>query len=225
MLGNFPPRFRRIQVPRPAVAGTSEVFRAFRPLFSFHAEGVFIPVSFRHTRDSEPNSPFCRGGFVTQRLLFASVLAALWLVLSGHFSPFLITTLILSVFAVMALIIHLGLLGQAPRPLAALGPLLRYWAWLALEMAKANGAVIRAVLQPSRISPTMIWVRADQESELGRALFANSITLTPGTITVLVEYHHILVHALERDGATDLAGGRMGRRCARIDALLMGRTP
>lgn len=161
---------------------------------------------------------------MTQRLLLAAVLALLWLVLSGHLSPFLITTLILSVLGVMALVSHLGLLGQAPRPLAALLPLLRYWAWLALEILKANGAVIRAVLQPGRISPTMVWLEAEQQSELGRALYANSITLTPGTITVLVERDHLLVHALESQGARALAEGGMARRCTEIDRILTGRT-
>ena len=76
----------------------------------------------------------------------------------------------------------------------------------------------KVVLHPSLpISPTMTVVRAGQRSSVGIATYANSITLTPGTISVAVRGHDITVHALVRDGADDLEGGRMDRRVTRFE--------
>ena len=82
---------------------------------------------------------------------------------------------------------------------------------------KANVDVARRILTPGRsISPTMLRVRATQRTDLGRVVFANSITLTPGTVSVDVGEDEILVHALSRDGAEELAGGEMDRRVTRM---------
>jgi multicomponent Na+:H+ antiporter subunit E len=60
-------------------------------------------------------------------------------------------------------------------------------------------------------------VPAVQRTDLGRVVYANSITLTPGTVSIIVEEDTILVHALTPEGAADLAGGEMGRRVARME--------
>ena len=62
----------------------------------------------------------------------------------------------------------------------------------------------------------MLRVRSTQPTDLGRVIFANSITLTPGTVSVDVGEGEILVHALSRDGADDLAAGEMDRRVTRM---------
>ena len=67
-----------------------------------------------------------------------------------------------------------------------------------------------------KISPTMIRVRASQQTDLGQVIYANSITLTPGTISVDVANNEILVHALSENGARDLLGGKMDRRVSKM---------
>ena len=70
--------------------------------------------------------------------------------------------------------------------------------------------VVRAVWQIKPvISPTLAWVPATQDDELGLTMFANSITLTPGTVSVLVEEQRMLVHALAADGIKELQQGKM----------------
>ncbi len=92
-----------------------------------------------------------------------------------------------------------------------------YWGWLCVEIIKANIDVIKQVLSPQMsISPTMVRVRASQRSDLGQVIYANSITLTPGTISVDVANDEILVHALSESGAKDLIGGEMDRRVTRM---------
>jgi multicomponent Na+:H+ antiporter subunit E len=78
--------------------------------------------------------------------------------------------------------------------------------------------VTRIVLTPGLpISPALTVVKASQRSSVGIAAFANSITLTPGTITVAVNGNDLIVHSLVREGAVDLAGGEMDRRVRALE--------
>lgn len=74
---------------------------------------------------------------------------------------------------------------------------LAYFAWLFVEIIKANIAVVRAVLSPDlAVSPTLTRIPTPQKTDIGKVMFANSITLTPGTVSVDIQDDHILVHAL-----------------------------
>ena len=96
--------------------------------------------------------------------------------------------------------------------------LLGYVPWLGWEIAKANADVVRRILHPSLpISPTLIRVSASQCSEIGQVVYANSITLTPGTVSVDVEDSSITVHALSRDAADGVETGEMDRRVTHLE--------
>jgi len=69
------------------------------------------------------------------------------------------------------------------------------------------------------ISPTLINVKANQKTVVGIVTYANSITLTPGTISVEIENNDITVHALTQDGALDLTGGEMDRMVTKFEGL------
>jgi len=74
---------------------------------------------------------------------------------------------------------------------------LGYFAWLFVEIIKANIAVVRAVMSPDMaVSPTLVRIPTPQKTNIGKVMFANSITLTPGTVSVDIQDDHILVHAL-----------------------------
>ena len=74
---------------------------------------------------------------------------------------------------------------------------LSYFLWLFKEIVKANMAVIRAVLSPDMVvSPTLTRIPTPQKTDIGKVMYANSITLTPGTVSVDIQDDHILVHAL-----------------------------
>lgn len=158
---------------------------------------------------------------MAQRILLGSAFYLLWAGLSGHFSPFLLATSILSVVGVIALLSRLGLISRDFQPFALLAGIVGYWGWLLVEILKSNIDVIKAILG-GRISPAMAWLPASQKSEVCRALYANSITLTPGTVTVVAEGDQFLVHALRREGLDSLAEGEMARRCAALDARFRG---
>ena len=95
---------------------------------------------------------------------------------------------------------------------------LTYFPWLLWEIAKSGWAVTKLIVHPRLpISPTMTKVIASQKTPVGIATYANSITLTPGTITIGVKGNVLTVHALVRDGATDLEGGGMDARVSQFE--------
>jgi multicomponent Na+:H+ antiporter subunit E len=75
-------------------------------------------------------------------------------------------------------------------------------------------------LSPSLpISPTIIHVRASQKSDLGKVIYGNSITLTPGTVAIDIDGDKIEVHALTREAAQALRDGDMDRRVTRLEGV------
>ena len=77
----------------------------------------------------------------------------------------------------------------------------------------------RRILDPRLpIDPRVVRVRALQQRHAARVLFANSITLTPGTVSIDVEGDDIVVHALTREAGDEVLAGEMNRRVARAEA-------
>jgi multicomponent Na+:H+ antiporter subunit E len=90
---------------------------------------------------------------------------------------------------------------------------LSYWGWLLKEIVKSAWDVSRIIIHPRLpISPTMVSFRPTQHSSVGLVIHANSITLTPGTITFEAEPHRFVVHALTRGGAEGVLSGDMDAR-------------
>jgi len=147
------------------------------------------------------------------------VLYVFWLLLSGFFTPWLMGAGLVCAVLVVAFTRRMQLLDREGHPLHLVPrAMLRYWPWLLVEICKSAWDVARIVLHPRLpISPTMTRVRATQRSDLGRAAFANSITLTPGTIAIEAEGDGILVHALTRAGARALEAGDMDRRVSAFE--------
>jgi multicomponent Na+:H+ antiporter subunit E len=148
----------------------------------------------------------------------AGFLFAFWLALSGHFTP-----LLLAVGGMGALLCALAawrirLLDAEGHPVELLPPALTYFPWLAREIVSSAVSVAAIILHPRLpISPTLTAVRASQRTAAGMATYANSITLTPGTITMAVDDDRLTVHALLKPAALDLESGRMDRRVARFE--------
>ena len=150
-------------------------------------------------------------------LSIGALLFGIWLLLSGIYTPFLVSLGILSCAAVVWVTIRMDIVDHEGHPLHLTWRALGYWGWLVIEIIKANVDVVKFVLSPTlKISPTMIRVRASQETDLGKVIYANSITLTPGTISVDVANNEILVHALSEAGAQELLGGEMDRKVSKM---------
>ena len=147
------------------------------------------------------------------------ILFAFWLLLSGHYTAFLMTAGALCALGVVLFARRMDVVDHEGHPVhLASRALLVYWPWLLKEIAVSAMQVSAIILHPRLpISPTMVRVRSTQKTDVGRTTFANSITLTPGTISVEVSEDEILVHTLTRDGADSLADGEMDRRVTRFE--------
>ena len=129
------------------------------------------------------------------------LLFCFWLLLNGNVT-LEIVLLGLAVTALMALLEY-TLFGYTPK---TEGMLLRkapvfcaYIPVLLWEILKAGWAVSKVVLfRRYKVTPTLVTFRTDLKTEFGRFLLANSITLTPGTITVQVKGDRLTVHCLDK---------------------------
>ncbi|MGF1650392.1 MAG: Na+/H+ antiporter subunit E [Hyphomicrobiaceae bacterium] len=151
-------------------------------------------------------------------LLLAILLIAFWLGLSGQFDVLLLAFGALSIGFALFLSNRMKTADTEGLPLHYFPGVLVYWGWLLIEMLKSCWKVSLLVIDPRQpVSPTLTVIKTRQKTEVGRATFGNSITLTPGTITVKTEGDKLLVHALTRDNADDVESGDMDRRVARVE--------
>jgi multicomponent Na+:H+ antiporter subunit E len=147
------------------------------------------------------------------------ILFAVWLLLSGHWDSALLVgfglgscTLTVYIASRMDVADHEGV------PIYWIGRFLLYLPWLLKEILVANINVAKVILSPKLpISPIMVVFRSTQKSDLGRVLYANSITLTPGTITTGVEGDQFEIHALTRKDVDGREEDEMGRRVSIVE--------
>ena len=144
------------------------------------------------------------------------LLAFVWLLWSGHYTldkPLIALFGLLSCLAVVVISRRMAAASRY-RPRRTLGfRTLLYLPWLFWQIVKANIQVARIILDPRLpISPRVIRVKSSQRGERAQVLFANSITMTPGTISLDVSLDTITVHALTEEIARDLESGEMDRK-------------
>ena len=148
----------------------------------------------------------------------AIILFLFWLALSGHYTPFLLGIGVIVCAGTVLLAARLNANDAEGHPLELLPAGLLYWPWLIAEIIKSAWNVTRIIIDPKLpISPTMTRVRASQRTAVGIATYANSITLTPGTITTNVSGHNLTVHALQAEGADDLEAGEMNSKVSNFE--------
>lgn len=146
----------------------------------------------------------------------AVALVLFWLLLSGHYTALLLT---LGGLAVVLVVWFLRRMDRLDGETVGLRPSLRlveYGAWLSWAVIKSNIDVARRIWSPSLpVRPT--WERLDLQvrTPLQQTVYANSITLTPGTLTADVGERQFLVHALTEDSLAELRSGEMERRILR----------
>ncbi len=152
-------------------------------------------------------------------IILGFALAALWLLLSGYFDePLLLGFGAASVILCVWLAHRAGMLDPEGAPGGVFLGIFGYLLWLVIEIGKANLAVARQALAVEpKLSPKMIRVPAKQTTGVGRVIFANSITLTPGTVSVDLGDDSVLVHALTQDLADEAALADMGDRVVKIE--------
>lgn len=147
---------------------------------------------------------------------FLGLLVALvgfWLGMSGHFSPLLLSLGGVSILVCLILSYRLDIIDREGAPYVRIIGFALYFPWLMKEIAKANWTVIKACLQADLdVVPALVKVKTTCRSDLAKVTFANSITLTPGTVTIEIEGDKMLVHALYEQAAQPESFIDMDRR-------------
>lgn len=169
-------------------------------------------------RENESHKNDREAGMIKSMTLSA-ILLAFWLVLSGHYTPFLLTMGVLSSACTVYVVRRMDLVDEEVVPLQLRPGLVGYWIWLAGEILKSSWAVSRLILsRRPRLAQQFIFVPTSQKTEMGRVIFANSITLTPGTVTAVTRQNGFIVHALTDAAADAGALSDMDRRVAAVEA-------
>lgn len=143
------------------------------------------------------------------------VLIAAWVLWSGIYTPLLLGLGVLSCVLSLYLAHRIGFFSRDVFSLHLAPRLPRYWGWLLIEIAKSSLDVARIILRRQLpISPTVVEFEAAPRGPVGQAILGNSITLTPGTVTLDVHDGRLRVHCLTRAGAEALRSGEFNRRAA-----------
>jgi len=154
---------------------------------------------------------------LTQNLPLLIALAAFWLLLSGHYTSLLLLLGAASVVLVAWFLRRMDRADQEPVQLRLSLGLFLYLGWLLWSVIKANIDLARRIWDPKMpIRP--VWGRLETrvQTPVETTLYANSITLTPGTLTTDVSEDHFLIHAISQEGLDELREGEMERRILKL---------
>ncbi len=157
-----------------------------------------------------------------RKILTVLALFALWLLMSGIYKPLVVWLGVGSSLIAVMVVRRMDDAADADslEVNLKLFATVRYWAWLMVEIAKSNWAVSKIILSPvMRLNQHHFIVPCTQKTNLGQTIFANSITLTPGTISVDVEGSGFLVHALSYEDETLPGLADMDARVTNIESV------
>ena len=146
-------------------------------------------------------------------------LVVLWLLMSGLYKTLILVFGLSSVLLVMFVMKRMSEKdGYEVEINLKISDTLKYLFWLLVEVAKCNVAVVKLLLaRKVKISQEFVEISVSTNSDLSQVIFANSITLTPGTVTVETENNSLLVHVLNLDNNTESELGNMGHRVSNLE--------
>lgn len=150
-----------------------------------------------------------------------TALAVLWMLLSGMFDPLLIGLGVASVILTVWIAHRMDVVDHEGHPVHMSPRALFYFPWLGWEIVKSNWDVAKIILSPKmNIQPHIFKTRASQLSDVGRTTYANSITLTPGTVTITMEDDGVFeIHALTDSAREGVETLDMDRRCTAMEGM------
>lgn len=140
-------------------------------------------------------------------------LAVLWWVLSGYTKILLISLGVVSVLFAAFVARRMNVVDDESHPFHLSMKLVRYWGYLLWQIVVSNLKMVQIILSPNPdINPRIVTVKITQHSALGKVVLGNSVTLTPGTVTLEIEGDTMVVHALNEATALDIERGSFDQR-------------
>ena len=154
---------------------------------------------------------------MTRTLLLFLILMGLWLLMSGHYTPLIICFGVASSGFAAWMSHRLGGNDKEGLPLHLFLRLPSYLLWLFKEIIKANIATGKMILRKNDATE-LFFIATTQKSAAGIATHANSITLTPGTVTVDIGDEGFIVHALGPEFGDDIRSGEMDKKVTALES-------
>ena len=153
---------------------------------------------------------------IIKALLLFVFYFVIWLLLSGHYDPLLLTLGVLSCITCLYVTWKANFIDEEGLPLHLLIRLPIYTLWLFKEIIKANIDTAKIIII-NNPDPQNFRVKSSQKTEAGKVTYANSITLTPGTVTTVLDGDILEVHALSSDMADDVKSGAMDKKVSWLE--------
>ena len=153
---------------------------------------------------------------IIKALLLFVFYFVIWLLLSGHYDPLLLTLGVLSCITCLYVTWKAKFIDEEGLPLHLLMRLPIYTLWLFKEIIKANIDTAKIIIF-NNPDPQNFRVKSSQKTEAGKVTYANSITLTPGTVTTVLDGDILEVHALSSDMADDVKSGVMDKKVSWLE--------
>ncbi len=153
-------------------------------------------------------------------VILALALVAFWFAMSDLYKSLVLALGAASILLVLAISRRMRVNDEEGVPIRFGIRAILYWPWLAKEIVVSAVKVCGIILTPRMpLSPAVAQLPAPQKTATGRVTYANSITLTPATLTLALEDDCIIVHALQQSGIDDLKAGAMARRVVAFEGL------
>ena len=138
------------------------------------------------------------------------VLFGFWLLMSGYYTPLILSLGVISCLLCVYLTIKGKFLDNETLPIYFFPRLIQYTIWLIKEIFVSNITTAKVILSKSE-KPELFSVKATQKTNEGKVTYANSITLTPGTVTTQIKNDIFEVHALTKDFGDDVRSSEMDK--------------
>lgn len=141
---------------------------------------------------------------------WAILLSIFWLLLSGFIQPLLLSFGVASVFIVLVVLKRMDSVDQEPKTFAINQQMFRYVFWLMGQIFLSSVHVTKLIWGSSdKVSPALAKIPVNRVSAENHVLYANSITLTPGTLSIDLDDENITVHSLQAASIKELEQGDM----------------
>ena len=144
-------------------------------------------------------------------LILFLILLSLWLLMSGHYSILIITLGIISCTFCVYVAKRGNLIDDEGLPIFFIPRLSNYLIWLFKEILKSNLNTAKVIIN-GKVEPETFTVKASQVTDVAKVTYANSITLTPGTVTTKMQKDVFEVHALNSDFGNDVRTNEMDKK-------------
>ena len=139
------------------------------------------------------------------------ILFSLWLLMSGHYNVLIISLGVISCAFCVYVAKRGKLIDDEGLPIFFMPRLLNYLIWLFKEILKSNLSTAKIIII-GNVEPETFTVKASQVTDVAKVTYANSITLTPGTVTTKIQKGVFEVHALNSDFGNDVRTNEMDKK-------------